>query len=520
MSTPHVTGEFRSVFEAETGRLLRNRFLWFLGATAFIYFLFRSSLLFVYGASLLASQTRMVGEEAVEHALSEVRFGRVGIWLVLLLTIVDLCVMIWAGMRVWRPARNHESMGRERLFRFTQNFVIYIGLTNMLSAVIMNAIGFPWLIIAYHFIACAVLPWTVQQAIRPLLSLLVLNCLAVLIFSDAAPMTQAFIFIASLSACTPGLALTWFRHSRRMDSWRQRTMQMRYGQMRRELFDARRIHEALFPSQIPSGPLRFDFRYEPMLQIGGDYLYARPIRDEHGEIAGLNVLLLDVTGHGIAAALTVNRLYGEVERLYAENPDTGPGEVLSALNRYVHLTLAKHSVYVTALCLKVDLQPGPDGLGRVLFASGGHPPAFVCRVDGRIDELESTAIVLGACSAEDFDPCVQTYPFGPGDILLAYTDGALEARNAAGKMLGVRGLRSILAGLHSPARAGRSGLCPALLAAVDVHRRGPAEDDTLIVEIVRDLAAHPSTVPPAHNQQQSLATQISPQPTPQPTIQP
>src|SRR5207253_7984992 len=139
-------------------------------------------------------------------------------------------------------------------------------------------------------------------------------------------------------------------------------------------------HEALFPAPIAHGPLRFEYRYQPMLQIGGDYLYSRFSPSTGGAAPAFNLLLMDVTGHGIAAALTVNRLYGEVERLFAEDPHAGPGEVLSALNRYVHLTLATHSVYVTALCLRIDQHSG-----TLEYASGGHPPAFLCAVNGTID---------------------------------------------------------------------------------------------------------------------------------------
>ena len=256
-------------------------------------------------------------------------------------------------------------------------------------------------------------------------------------------------------------------------------LQARYGQMRQELVDARRIHEALFPEPVREGPVRLDYRYEPMRQIGGDYLYARfapgPAGAD-GPPGAFNVLLLDVTGHGIAAALTVNRLYGEVERLFAERPSAGPGEVLSALNHYVHLTLANHSIYATALCLKVDHERGV-----LEFASGGHPPAYICTSDGKIESLDSTALVLGACAGRDFEPCVQTRRFERGDMLLAYTDGAIEARAESGKMLGVNGFLRVLSScvrMHS-----QGGLAGAMLAAVESHRFGPPEDDTLVVEV-------------------------------------
>jgi serine phosphatase RsbU (regulator of sigma subunit) len=153
--------------------------------------------------------------------------------------------------------------------------------------------------------------------------------------------------------------------------------------------------------------------------------------------------------------------------------------VLRALNRYVHLTLANHSVYATALCLRVD-----PVQGVVEWASGGHPPAFLRAVDGTIDRLPSTSFVLGAVPDEAFSHGQQSHRFGPGDTLIAYTDGATEARNEAGRMLGVTGLERILA---STPPAFDGGWASVILSAVEAHRLGPARDDTLVVEIVRTL---------------------------------
>jgi serine phosphatase RsbU (regulator of sigma subunit) len=255
--------------------------------------------------------------------------------------------------------------------------------------------------------------------------------------------------------------------------------------MRRELVDARRIHESLFPKPIHDGPLRFSYRYEPMRQIGGDYLYARfsPPTLECPEGPGaFNLLLIDVTGHGIAAALTVNRLYGEVERVFGEDPYASPADVLAALNRYVHLTLSRHSIYATALCIRVNCERD-----LVEFASGGHPPAFLCAADGTMHELASTSFVLGAVGPGDFDAGMQQLRFVCGDALLAYTDGAIEARNPDGRMLGVLGLQKAIA----VCGAARMELAAHVLKIVEGHRVGPPEDDTLVVEICRSVHGDP-----------------------------
>jgi serine phosphatase RsbU (regulator of sigma subunit) len=78
--------------------------------------------------------------------------------------------------------------------------------------------------------------------------------------------------------------------------------------------------------------------------------------------------------------------------------------------------------------------------------------------------------------------------FAPGDTLLAYTDGALECRNSLGRMLGVAGLKRVLVEAHRPKPDSACALAGAVIAAVEGHRAGPAEDDTLVVEVKRQVS--------------------------------
>lgn len=339
-----------------------------------------------------------------------------------------------------------------------------------------------------HLIACLFLPLTPGESFRPLVPLMALSAGVSAVYW---PGLGLFVLGLALTALVgvPGAAVCYWRQSRFQDKFHFKALRRRYGEMKQELTDARRIHEALFAKPLLEGAVRMDYRYEPMRQIGGDYLYARFSPSVHGAAPALNVVLLDVTGHGIPAALTVNRLHGELERLFAEHPMATPGFILQCLNRYVHLTLASHSVYVTALCIRVDPNPrdGADGRrwrGSLEWASGGHPPAFVRSVDGRINSLDSTAFVLGACHGDDFQHGELASDFGPGDRLIMYTDGAIEARNREGRMLRIEGFQRVVASLHP--KEGQS-VAAEVLAAVERFRFGPPADDTLVVEISRPL---------------------------------
>lgn len=470
-STQTYTADFRAEFEADTTNLLRRRFLWFSGSMASLSI---ASLVFVVIAMFLPrvvpsfTPARPPGSPA-----PAAHDGSVGTWYLVSLSAVY--ILLYAGSFVLVLTRGYVT----HLVRLSMLVVGIDGLINIaVRALKMDfAPGLTGFAISHAMAACF-LPWTARQAIIP--ALVVLGTSAFLKLSGIERSSDDLgwrlfgVAISPLSAM-PGTIISWLRHSQRMSQHKLKFFQSRYADVRRELVDARRIHEALFPAPRAEEPLSFDYQYEPMRQIGGDYLYASWSEGAEGGPKRLSVVLIDVTGHGIPAALTVNRVHGELERVFGENPDVPPGEVLRLLNRYVHLTLATHSVYVTALCVRVD--PTQQ---RLEYASGGHPPAFIRAVDGTVHELESTTYVLGACEPEAFAPDARALKFGPGDSVIAYTDGAIEARDRQGKMLGIRGVQRLIASTPPDASIGWAS---ALRRAVETHRFGPPADDTLVVEI-------------------------------------
>jgi serine phosphatase RsbU (regulator of sigma subunit) len=210
-----------------------------------------------------------------------------------------------------------------------------------------------------------------------------------------------------------------------------------------------------------------------MRQIGGDFLYAFPVLPAPaGHEQPLSVVLIDVTGHGVPAALTVSGLHSELERVFNSNPQASPGEVLAALNRHAASVLARHSVFPTAICLKVD-----PAAGTLAWASAGHPPGFLRRSSGEIQDLDSTTLMLGVMPPDAFDPGERQTVFAPGDAAVAFTDGASEAMDQHGHMLRTAGIR------RAVETAGQTGPADAVMAAVKGHRAGDPDDDTLIVAV-------------------------------------
>ena len=360
-----------------------------------------------------------------------------------------------------------------------------------------------------HFFASLFLPWTWKESLKPVSILYGLQVVLIIIYTiNALPSgvdagadggAKAELprwgvlaigggaIVGTPLLLVPGLLICLWRNSRFRNKVHFNVLKGRYSEIKRELVDARRIHESLFPAPISDGPVRLQYRYEPMRQIGGDYLYCKKILKPGtpGSDSALHVVIVDVTGHGITAALTVNRLHGEIDRQLGEKPDATPGDVLEGLNNYLHHTLASHSVYATALCLRVNAERD-----ELTWASAGHPPAYLLTIDGRMDQLDSTTLVLGACRGDDFQHNERTMPFHRGDVLIAYTDGAIECRNEQGKMLGLTGFQKMVASM-SPSRGGGEGPVgkgiDSLLNDVDSYRSGPIQDDTLLVEVRRAL---------------------------------
>lgn len=401
-----------------------------------------------------------------KRSLSRLQMLRLIFWVIVVVTGVTLILQSALLGRTFEQIQINE--GREIPQAGISGILLLSGL---------------WAIFVTHFFASLFIPWTLKESIRPFAVLYGIFVVSSILLVDLAWWGYVILVIGPVVGA-PGALICWWRHSRHRDRFHYRKLRGRYGQMKQELTDARKIHEALFPRPVKTGPTRMDFLYEPMGQIGGDYLYSFRFPGLPGDAPDaepLSIVLIDVTGHGIAAALTVNRLHGELERLYAEEPDISPGEVLVALNRYIHLTLATHSVYATAVCLRINADKN-----QLQWASAGHPPVFMRTVDGRLEQLDSTTFVLGACAGDDFTAGEQTARLCPGDTIIAYTDGAIEAMNDKGRMLGVTGLRSIVIGTH-PDTDADGGWASAILREVKSHRHGPALDDTLIVEIFRPL---------------------------------
>ncbi len=330
-----------------------------------------------------------------------------------------------------------------------------------------------------HFLASVFVALSPREGLAPLWPVFAGFAAWVLLVSSGDIAQHIALLALAPLAAVPGLAWSWWRYRSFNERFHARAVQKRYAAVTRELSDARRIHEALFPPPVTRGPVRVTYHYEPMRDIGGDFLFIRPLAFPPAAPEGpLLAVLIDVTGHGIAAALAVNRIHAELQTLCAGGVIPEPAAVIRALNALINAVLADSAIFATAIALCIE--PGPNPAVR--WASAGHPPAFL-RAPGRpIQRLDSTAPMLGFLSPDDFACDESRADLPPGSAIIAFTDGAFEAADARGQLLGLDRLESLVAAAPPDAP-----MPDTLAHAIAAHRAGPPADDTLIVE----LALHP-----------------------------
>lgn len=196
---------------------------------------------------------------------------------------------------------------------------------------------------------------------------------------------------------------------------------------------AKSVQRAFLPSNPPDfhGYVFHDF-YQPAQQIGGDYFDYIPIPD--GRLA---VIVADVVGHGVAAAMLMAKLSTETRFSLASHPDGA--KAVSALNNAISkLGVEK---FITFLCLILD----PNS-NKIEIINAGHMAPLWKTTNKRILEPgdEQAGVPIGII--DDFEYSLAHIEIQPGEQLLLYTDGINEAPNKDGKMFGIARIQDLMLG--------------------------------------------------------------------------
>jgi sigma-B regulation protein RsbU (phosphoserine phosphatase) len=186
----------------------------------------------------------------------------------------------------------------------------------------------------------------------------------------------------------------------------------------KELSVARRIQASILPEGMPRvAGLSVAARYEPMNAVAGDFYDFLEVGERQ-----LGVLVADVSGHGVPAALIASMVKVAIaaQKGHADRPAT----VLAGMNEILAGRLGGQ--YVTAAYLFLDGQAG-----LIRYGAAGHPPLLRWRRDEpRAREIEENGLPLGMMEIAEYRELEE--PLRAGDRFLLYTDGLVDATNAAG----------------------------------------------------------------------------------------
>jgi serine phosphatase RsbU (regulator of sigma subunit) len=244
----------------------------------------------------------------------------------------------------------------------------------------------------------------------------------------------------------------------------------RLYQQQKEFADT--MQRSLLPRTYPElAGLEIGDAYESSarVEVGGDVYDFVELPD--GRLA---VVLGDVTGHGIEAAADMAMAKFVFRSLARDHPD--PGEFLRAANDVVVGEIAPGK-FITMVYLAVDAERG-----EVAGAGAGHPPPRLIRADGMVESVEVRGLVLGIEADQEYEEVRR--PLEPGDTVVLYTDGVIEARRA-GELYGFERLDAVLA-QHRERSA--QELARAVLDDCRAFAEGELADDCAIV-VVRRTAA-------------------------------
>lgn len=194
--------------------------------------------------------------------------------------------------------------------------------------------------------------------------------------------------------------------------------QWRLASVESELATARRIQESILPRRTPS-VADVATVYLPASSVAGDYFDFIDV-DEHR----FGVVIADVSGHGVGAALVASMLKVAIAMEAAHVRE--PARLLAELNAFFCGKLERQ--FITAAVAFLDTSNG-----NVVVSSAGHPPPLIRRANGAVEEIAASGFVLGRMRSAQYNDVSLT--LAEGDALVFYTDGVIEAEGYSSERL-------------------------------------------------------------------------------------
>ena len=196
--------------------------------------------------------------------------------------------------------------------------------------------------------------------------------------------------------------------------------------MEKELEVTRRLQQAIIPKKFPDLPdIRMYATNLPAKEVGGDFYDYFISKQSDNKFSAL---IADVSGKSVPAALFMAVCRSTI-RAQAFDQKRTPSEILRISNDLI-IRDSESAMFVTSFFLSYDRE------SRILsYSNAGHnPPVLIRATDGSMEELHTKGKPLGVVEGEPYTD--STITVSPGDTLVMYTDGIVEANNAESEEFG------------------------------------------------------------------------------------
>jgi sigma-B regulation protein RsbU (phosphoserine phosphatase) len=252
--------------------------------------------------------------------------------------------------------------------------------------------------------------------------------------------------------------------------------------LQQELLIAQKIQLRLLPQRVPSVKgFEIDGISYPAYEVGGDYYdFVQLGQDPKPECEDerLGIIIGDVSGKGTSAAFYMAEMKGifqSLSRIYKSSPK----DFLVKANEIIHGS-SERNVFISMLYAIIDVR------GRTIsISNAGHcPAAFVSKTDKKY--LRVKGLALGLDGGKIFTRATeeQTFALMSGDVLVFYTDGVVEATNAAGDLFGYERLLDVVSSVQDKSA---TDIKLAIIEAVNHYAESGSVSDDLTLVVIKCL---------------------------------
>jgi phosphoserine phosphatase RsbU/P len=246
---------------------------------------------------------------------------------------------------------------------------------------------------------------------------------------------------------------------------------------REQLAIARQMQQKLYPTQFPDSPyIRVFARNQQAESVGGDYYDI--LRTGEGIY---KIIIGDVSGKGTTAAFYMAQVKGMFQSLARTKAD--PVRFITLINQAISTCMDKGS-FITLTYIELDLT-----IGKAWIARAGHcPTLFYSGQEKKSLWLIEGGLALGVVREEGFSQHIKTQEISvqPGDRLMLFTDGIVEARDEKGEEFDYE---RFMSAAQNGIRLSPEDLSQSIIQEVQDFSGGVIEDDYTLMII--DITGNP-----------------------------